>query len=210
MMRPSEHDGYDLEDDGPGGADETGYGQAPPTYAGPIERGRVDSAWPTVFGVIGIILSAWGVISSGCGLLFFAGVGGAMGFGQFSQQMQGAGVTGAALASGIVKASIGLGLAVYLLYASIALLKRTGTSPAHMTRWAWLRVVAFFLTTILEIATTNFAMLQQQAGQAGAGIVIGMIVAGVAVGMLFSLWFPVLTLIWFRRPVIREEVARWI
>lgn len=210
-MRPSDDGGYELEDDG--GRDWRGAGgrHAPPTMAGEVmvEYGR-SSSWPTVFGVIGIVVSGWGLLSSGCGLLMMAGLAGAMGLGQqMSQQLQTAGVTGVALAVGVAKSVLIMALAVYLLVACIGLLRRARSGAEHLTRWAWLRIAAFVVTTILELVTTNYGHLQQQAGQNSMAFIGGFMVIGVLLALVFALWFPVLVLIWFRREVIRDEVAGW-
>ncbi|MCA9307254.1 MAG: hypothetical protein KDA16_12020 [Phycisphaerales bacterium] len=180
-------DGYEVEG---GGAETEGWrGHAPPTVAGDVIQARPSSAWPTVFGVIGIILSGWGLITSGCGMLFLAGIGGALGLGgggRFSQQMQASGVSGMSLVAGGVQYVVTMALAVYLL------------------------IAAFGVTTVLGFVTTNYNQLNQQMGGQSQAFMIGVIVGGIAVSAIFALWFPVLNLIWFRRAVIRDEVSQWM
>lgn len=204
-------DGYEVEG---GGAETEGWrGHAPPTVAGAVIQARPSSAWPTVFGVIGIILSGWGLITSGCGMLFLAGIGGALGLsgsGQFSQQMQSSGVSAMSLVAGGVQYVVTMALAVYLLIASIGLLKRTASGARHFVLWSWVRIAAFGVTTVLGFVTTNYNQMNQRMGGQSQAFMIGVIVGGIAVSAIFALWFPVLNLIWFRRAVIRDEVSQWM
>lgn len=150
---------------------------------------------------------------SGCGVLVLAGIGGAMGLGgsgQFSQQMQTAGLTGINLVAAALQYAIALGLAVYLLIASISLIKRNRSGVRHMVRWSWIRIAAFVFTTVLGLATANYGQMNQQLGGQGKSFIIGMAIGGILLSAVFALWFPVLNLIWFRRAVIRAETEQWM
>jgi len=186
------------------------YHHAPPTMPGEVIQGRPASAWPTVFGVIGIILAAWGILSTGCGAIMLAGVGGALGsMGGMGQQMQAAGLTGIAMIVGVLKLIVSMGLAVFLLVASIGVLKRTRSGADQMVMWSWARIVLGIIFLVLELATTNYGAVQQQGGGVPQGVLIGSIIFGVVIGLVFMLWFPVLNLIWFNRATIRAEVSQW-
>lgn len=105
---------------------------SPPTAAGAIPPPA--STWPVVFGVIGIVFSAWGIFTSGCGILAVASLGAMGGLGQFSQIQGGNNLTGVAMVIAVAKLACIMALSIYLLIASIGLLRRQRSSAIQIIR----------------------------------------------------------------------------
>lgn len=158
-----------------------------------------------MIGIIGILLSAWGLFISGCGMLAIAGVG--------IINMSGAMVprsTGAQIPIPVtaIKVAILLGLAVFLLVASVGLLQRHRSGAKQMVHWARPRIAAAIVITALHLATTNYFNLGGRSGASG-GMLTGAVAIGAVVGFSVSIAFPIFLLIWFRRDNIQREVEQW-
>ncbi len=196
---------------------------APPTAPGMIPATR--SSWPTVFGIISIILGAAGALL-GCWTVvatvflpdmmdFLTGLMPAPQAGGVDMS-----VTYDAVAQyapwTIAVHSVNLGLAVMLLVAGVGLTQRRAYAPRWSTTWAGLRIMMLVPLTWLDYLTgqAQFAAMASAPGGTGmppglAGLQDTMLVLGLAAGVLWRLWYPILVLVWMNRQRIKAETAGW-
>ena len=184
----------------------TPFPAAPPTQPGLLPVAQAVSKWPTVFGVIGIIVgvlgalgAAWGIISS------FA----------LPQMMQEAPALSAASLEKlqrltIINSTMGLPVAVLLLVSAIGLVTRRRWSVSASKAWAVLRILVGILSTALGLWMQE-AFMEASPAMAGvsSGLIRGMQVFGAILGIAWSCTLPVFALIWFSRAKIKTEVAAW-
>lgn len=205
----------------------------PPLTPQPIgERSRAQ--WPSVVGIIGIVLASLGLLANACGAIYAAIVlisgkvfMGPMGPGasgaEFEKLMETATLKHAPVNA--VVGLVGVVASAWLLIGSIMLTRR---SPrAAMLRWWALLAIAFVLVATIAQAMQQSELMglmsaaAQKEAQAGsspsqAAQAAGMMntVSGFVV-ILTVLWgigrliFPVFVLIWMSRATVRDEMAGW-
>lgn len=200
---------------------------SPPTRPPGIAPRR--EQWPTVLGILSIVLGAMGVIS---------GAWNALGMIMMSTMASGQGAAGggspppggldlsamirsmgewAGVMSGLNLLSAGL--SVLLIIAGSGLVRRRRWGATWMVRWSILKIV---LGAVLAAATAmmqheQFKAMSGDAGQtptdpaASAMRSMGPImVALTAVVSLVWYWaYPVFVLIWMRRSPMRRTIAGW-
>jgi preprotein translocase subunit SecG len=192
---------------------------APPTTPGVIVVRRRRN-WSTVIGVISIVLGSLGVVGSawnGVGLFIAKVIRGTL---------VATGGTAQAAFAGMDRWMIPLAIS-HVLMCGVAFLlivagvKTNGRSPIgrklHIV-WAWLKILVAILSSILGvlIQQTQLEAMQASSGSSGngtAGISAAfspiLTMVTVAIGICWQAAYPTFILIWFARPSIREEVARW-
>ncbi len=182
---------------------------APPTQPGAIAAPARPSNWPTVIGIIAIVLGAGGILG---------GVWGAAApvlMGWFSWAM----VPGQAeslqawlpwtISTSLVSAAV----AILLLLGGIKLVKRSPAAPGLLRTWAILKLPLAVVLTIVGIMVQKeqFEVVQGSTTAIPMGSAFFDIMA--VFGVVFSVfWYgalPVFILIWFARKKARAEVAGW-
>lgn len=200
----------------------------PPTNAAIAEPAPKRPTWALVIGIIAIVIALLGivmyglctpvatVISSASG----AAIEGAM------EQDPNMAPTAAQLRVSREYAPLTIGnacmiaaLGVVLLIGGIGLVRTRPWARATMLWWAVLRIIAIIPGSIIGyyVQMKTFVAMDE-AVKANGGPMPGMysiftspalVVAMVGFGALFAMALPVFTLIWFNRPVIREQCAGW-
>ncbi len=193
---------------------------APPTVRGefrPMDR----AAWPTVIGVISIVLGSMGVLGNLVGLVSVAvmQVTGEM----FMGPAEGMGMTGPMLIAQGVYSFVALGVSVLLLTSGIGVVQRRLWGVKATRLWAWTRILLTVVGAALTywVQTEQFAamdesMQQQQGGGGGApppGLLGAMgsivIVASVAWALVWGWAWPVICLIWLARAPVKAHYLKW-
>jgi hypothetical protein len=186
---------------------------APPMVRGTAPMYRPQSAWPTVIGVIGIILGACGALQGLFGLasVFFMSwlitimpsAGGAAAGMQAMQDywpLQAA----AAIAA--------LAVALMLIVGSAQLLKRQRHAARMLRVWAWSKCGLALATTGVQFVLQQ-VNLQAMSSAGGPQLSGGVMTFFAVFGTIFSLgWlmlYPIFILIWLSRPAIRHDIESW-
>lgn len=193
---------------------ESGAGAAPPTVPGAL--GSSAAAWPTVLGVISIVLGSLGALKNACGVV--AGLAQGIALMGYSSRVypSGGGWTFVTAVLNLVS----LGVSVWLLVAGIRLLKRKVVSVRLHKGWAWTRIaVALVEAAVGGIvqAITVSSMMQSMGASGGAGApppgmapaVMGFGFLILIVTLLFSLTYPIVVLGVLSRPWAQQEIGRW-
>jgi hypothetical protein len=197
--------------------------QTPPTQ--PVRVvGTQRKAWPTVIGVLCIILGVCGVLAYGClGSVqsIMSGVVAAS-FEEMAQadpDMQGQAAQlrvsrdymWVSLASNLIAG----GLGVLLVIAGIGLAGRNPWGARLCVTWSILKIIYAVGAVLLAfwIGRETMRAMQESAEPAPVSLIL-MLVGRLgmigAVLQLLWLWLgPVLLLVWFGRPSVRREVADW-
>jgi hypothetical protein len=197
-------------------------GAAPPTARGEL-RLRQNESWPTTIGVISIVLGSLGILANLWGI---AGIFVARAFSTSSTQ-SGAGPasvthfpwsTSMLVAHGVF-AGVALCVSVWLLVAGIGLVRRKRWGVKATRGWAWARIA----TAVVQVGLTYWlqrvqfdAMQTQMASEGGPPPpaffgALGTTFAAVISVLTFA-WaiaWPLVCLLWLRRPVIRAQYQRW-
>lgn len=182
--------------------------QSPPVIQPPV--GQPQSSWPTVFGILAIVLGAGGILANGVGLLSPLIMDWAMSFSPGTPQ-----ISGASMAVSWVVTLVNLAVSILLLVVGVKLLKRSPGAPLLAMRWAWIRIVMVLVSIVVQTIASIPQLEKTQADMAAQGVNMGggflwaMMAFGLLFGLVWGMWLPVLFLIWFRRPRIRDEVAGW-
>jgi hypothetical protein len=180
---------------------------APPTFAGPVPVEPPRSKWPTVLGIIAIILAGIGLLSI---------------VGQFIAQQipqpstaatqpaypePPAGVQAIMTPSWLVVSAL-------LLVGGIGLLNRRRWSVRALIVWAIGDVVftlAGTVGTLINLPTFQQQMRQQNAGMppGAGGMFEAIFIGAMCFGSVVGFAPPIFALVWFRRRKIKDEVAGW-
>jgi hypothetical protein len=173
-------------------------------YAAPPRR----PAWPTVFGVLGIIFGSFGILSSCCGVLWiwimpaYIDLLKKSGLPQDQIDMMQAGMPPAAwtMFSGV----IGLALAILLLVGSIGLVRRKRSGVQMCAIWAVVQII----WVVLAIGLNYWFIAHATSGQQAPGQMFGTGI-GLCCSAIFGLILPILMLIWFNLGGSKAEIATW-
>ncbi len=179
----------------------------PPTQPGAIPLAQPRSLWPTVLGIVAVILAGLGLLSlmwQMAALLF--GVG-------HAPATQPAAGQPSKLALAVLTPAHTI-LVVVLLAGGIGLLRRRRWSARALLAWGIadaVLTVAALTYTLLNMPQVQEQMRRQNpAMQPMAGNVAGAFFLGImCFGMVVGLTPPVFAIVWFRRANIRSEVAAW-
>lgn len=191
---------------------------APPTSPGALEARR--PAWPTVIGVIGIVLGALGALSA-----IWAAVAPKV-MGDMLSTMSTAGMPGGAemmqtsqeiaqrWRAWTVASTAGEAIvAVSLIVAASGLVRRRRWAHPAMIAWGVLRMLAALVGAIVtyQIQVGMFeAMARFQSAPAmPPGFANIMSVIGMIIVLLWGWAPPIFIFIWFARAKVRAEIAQW-
>jgi len=174
------------------------------------------SKWPTVIGVIGIVLGSLGLL---CGCL---------GYFQVPMQRWGANMAKqAGQADPMMEAqvkvaeqyqiftlallTVGMILGVWMLWGTIQLVRRRRSARGTLLGWAMASTL--FLAINIAYQSVLFRATLAELTQANAGHRVGELWLGAVIGgifaVVFGLVFQIFTLIWFSRRKIKEEISLW-
>lgn len=201
------------------------FGMSPPRPPQhPGELPAQQSAWPSVIGIIMIVLGSLGVAMYACGGVFTvlmpALMGAAASSGAQSDPILAAqtDVTQRYLVWNLVNSIVLLALGIMLLTAGIGLLRRRAWSVGLGRGWAIGRIAWTIPATYMgyRVAIETFAAMEKASQESGQpmppffGVMMqGGSIVGSAVGAIFVCALPVFVLIWFARGRVRSEVATW-
>lgn len=183
-----------------------------PTQPGPMVRAKPASNWPTVIGIIamvfgglGILGGAWGVVGTLMPGLFNFGVG---------QQAEMFEVMRQWATWNLMMAVIMAAVAAILLASGIKLLKRRPEAPRWCGTWAKIKIVLVIVTSIAGYMCQQemFEAMGKAQGPGQAAPATFMKAAGLfgfVFGLLWGWALPVFMLIWFGQKKIKTETADW-
>ena len=183
---------------------------APPTTPGEIKAHK-KPIWPTVIAVIGFVICAFGFL--GTFNLVMPWVNYALPDSMFAQSQPAQPLWMLMLQT--VFQLFGLGLMVYLLMACIKLVKRQAAAAGMLRRFAVIDIVYSIFAVSLGIVATMMGMAAefQKSGddmpEFAVWIMIGVAALAFLFGLAFALAYPVFLLVWFRRNVVKEQIATW-
>ena len=182
---------------------------APPTHPGAIAAPVRPSNWPTVIGIIAIVLGAGGI------LVGLWGAAAPLLMRWFSWAMiQGQAESLQAWLPWTVSSSLAAAaVAILLLVGGLKLVKRNPAAPRLLRLWAILKLLVAVFMTIVGILVQNdqFEAIQGSTGAMPLGPGFFDLMAGIGV-VLSVVWYgalPVFMLIWFARKKSKAEVAGW-
>lgn len=195
-------------------------GDHPPTFAGAVVApAHAQSNWPTVIGVLSMVLGALGALNS-LSTLFF-GVLGAWFFEtvgvaqdpQFAASYQSTRENGGIM---VTHGVVALLLGCLLFFAGLRVNQRRTSGVMLSKVWAWCKI-AFSIFAGITTAMMNMAQIDSTKQQLSApgvpAFLVNIIGPTMVLIVVFSfLWliaYPVFTLVWFRRPRVREMTATW-
>jgi len=184
------------------------------------QPGAAPRQWPTVVGVICLVLGVLGLLQGACGLV------GNLVIPLFMDHMpKGAGGTTSAMTTQfqpylLSVAAVALMLSSLLTTGGIALTKRKRWASAVLLHWSWLRMLVVVAALVLNylVMQQQFAQAMEQASANNPTVAmppwfssmmsaIGSV--GIAWGLAWGWALPIFCLIWFNRARIRAEVSEW-
>ncbi len=188
---------------------------APPTEPVTYVPAQQPSSWPTVLGVIAIVVAGLGILTS-VWAVFGTQVAERISsrFSPPNMQMSIVQIQKRWGAWTIISTVLSLSLAVLLLAAGIGLIRRRAWAPPLCRAWAVLKMLLVLAGSVVgyQIGRESFDMMSQQnpnmpALGAGAGSLFAAF--GVCAGLLWGWALPVFLLIWLARRPIKTEIAEW-
>jgi|GEM_PF-709701 len=184
----------------------------PPMQPSALAPQVVQAAWPTVLGVLSIVLGALWLLSGVWAIVAPIVLENAFG-GMADQQMTWYSSSGAWRVGLLSVAVLSAATSVLLLIGGINLVRRKGSAVTLLIVWS----VAMIVVTCVNIGmyyALQDVYVKQIASQAqgvpggNTTMVVSMNI-GLFCGLLINLAGPVFVLWWFRRAVIKREVATW-
>jgi hypothetical protein len=178
-----------------------------------VELAETPSKWPTVFGVIGIILAALGLLNGCCGLGSPILINWFAGFleGQEGVSEQDVANMRAAIPPvlWIIPASlVTLILNVILMVGAIRLLRRLSSGVGLCKFWAWFTIPWSLVGFVVGMYFQMQVPQQSQQMGGAAGQYIGLAIGGCMV-LVLGVALPLFALYWFMREPVRAEIALW-
>lgn len=184
---------------------------APPTVRGAQPAAPRPSSWPTVLGVIAIVLGALAVVGAVWQLVMpFV-------LGTFLDSLS-AGQTADPFAIQrnpwmLVIQVIGLILAGVLIAIGVMLLQRRRRARRLGLAWAGIDIIHVFVGVGTGYLLQQAQWAQQQQSGTGTAAIdsseqIGALI-GLGIGLIFGCALPVFMLIWLKRPKIKDEMMQW-
>ncbi len=184
----------------------------PPDQPSEMRAPQEASTWPTVIGVIAIVLGAGGVLSNlvGAAMPFIIDL--------LGEAMSGLGdatleVAKEQMAWTVASSLLSVLVAAVLLAAGIGLVKRRAWSLRLARGWAVVRCVFVVIGAGMAYKMGE-AQFEAMAGQSGLGslpewFVELLVPLAVVISLAWGWAFPVLILIWLGRAKIKAETGLW-
>lgn len=186
---------------------------APPTQRSSVGPPQARSTWPTVLGVLGIVLGILGTLG---------GLWAAIAPWTLNRWLAGADPGSASWAVqerwailNTIFGVVGLAVAVLLLVAGIALVRRRASAMTLWRVWAVAKIVTGTVGIVFSAMMQNETFAAITAGSASATqpappvLPAGVPILLMGCSFIFLLILPVFALIWFARATVRDEVAGW-
>lgn len=188
----------------------------PPIQPGPLARPAGYSpysspipVWPTVIGILAIVLGSlgllggiWGAVSPLVMKTLFQNMAVDPDMPYFSEKW-----TQWTIMSSVVSGAV----AVVLIVAGAGMLKRTAWSPRVARIWAVIKMVFVIVNVVLafQIQQSTMETTAQTGGPRTVVNVSFLTIPGIFVGLVWGWALPVFLLIWFGRASIKEQVSKW-
>jgi hypothetical protein len=194
------------------------YQPVPPTAPGLLGIPARATKWPTVIGVLAIVLGFFGAACNVCGA--------------FGPTMQG--TLESMLPAGSMKdvkteerwvpwvvaaAGVSVLIGILQIVGGAGLLKRAPWSPAALRTWAVLAIVASLCSTVMYYKMQegkSHAVVIATSGPAAslpttlpAQTEKAFLAVGMCMGVVYVCAFPIFVLIWLAREPIRDEIRTW-
>ena len=196
---------------------------APPTAPGRLAVPRQEAAWPGVVGTLCTVFGGLAVFGTILVLVYYALIGLGV-FEKFfgplpednpaSHSMQAiSDHTAVLVAAELFKCA----LAVLLLYAGIGILRRRPAAIRPAKIWSVLKIVATIIGACIGVWIQQETLRATFSGSAAPAnappatplfMQSGAIVSGI-IGIAWGCALPVFLLVWFSRPRVKAEIARW-
>ncbi len=159
------------------------------------------AAWPDVLGWVGIGFGATGLCCFGCGgfvnLMYWIGPDSLVMLAPKNLWFVNVQLATMTALSGL------------LLAAGVRLRARRCSARRFALLWAWLKIGTSFALTIGSLVTgLDAAAVSGLVGLSQTGMIVIALVSGVF-GLVWSCTLPLILIIWFARPTIRQQVAGW-
>jgi len=195
---------------------------APPSVAGAMPT--MPSTWPTVIGVVMIVLASLGMLAYGCGAV--ANTIWPLALSKLAQSPAGQDPAITAqldmsrrfMAWNVFNAIVSVGLSFMLLMAGVAVVRRRSWCARLSFVWAIVRILWAIPASYVgyRIAIESFQAMEKASADAGRPMPngLGTIMhslggVGVAIGLVLACALPAFVLIWFSRSKIKNEIAQW-
>lgn len=187
---------------------------APPSIAGKVMSAKRPANWPSVIGIIAIVLGSCasvGGLFTACSVLFYDVIAKIVPDPSTLQVARD--WASWTVGSGVVSSL----LAIVLLVGGIQLLRRRPQAVLTLRIWAVLKVILAVVSSVMGviIQQQQAEITAAQLAKAGPGMPFGSgwINAFAMVGMLFScLWLlalPAFLLVWFQLRSVKADIAGW-
>ncbi len=185
---------------------------APPTVQGEFVPTRPPSSWPTVIGIIAIVLGSLGSLANAWALIaplvMEAFLGQMSNDPAFAAHLQ---VQKDHLGWSLSSAGVNVIASLLLVVGGTGLCMRRRWGPTTIKLWIPLRMFGVVLGCVTAYVMMQ-ATLKVQAAQGATpppGFMSGFAAASIAVGLLWGWAFPVFMIVWLSRTKIRAQVADW-
>lgn len=188
----------------------------PPIEPGPLARPAGYSpyaspvpVWPTVIGVLGIVLGSlgllggiWGAVAPIVMKTLFQNTAMDPNMPQFTERW---------IHWTVILSVLTSAVAVLLIVAGAGILKRAAWSPRAARIWAVLKMVLVIANLVVTFEIQRSALAAAtQAGGPGMTVNANLImIPSLCFGLLWGWALPVFLLIWFSRASIKEQVSKW-
>lgn len=195
-------------------------GAHPPIIAGAVVSPmHVRSNWPTVLGVLSLILGALGALNALWTILW--AVAGPIilealnqtNNPQVAQSLQSTRDNAGLFA---INGFLSLILGCLLAFAGLRLNQRRQSGVRYSVLWAWLKIAFSIFATgvgayigLSQLGATQQQMAAQGVPKFAASFVGPTVIASMVLSFVWFMAYPVFTLIWFRRAGVRQTVATW-
>lgn len=196
---------------------------APPTVPGELRHWKTEPSWPMAIGIIAIVFGVGGVLVSGYGVLSAFTLSALSAWVPQSPDGSTQSMFDAmaqwkyplAIASGF-----GVPVACVLLAGGILLVRRRPAARTLILIWAALRALQGAVATIVQALMQRDQMQAMEASMAAQGAggpppgFFGtmsqvMMIATLVFGLLWVIALPTFMAIWFTRPGVLATVKRW-
>lgn len=179
--------------------------QAPPTQPGTGHADALPSTWPTVLGIVCLILGGLGLAGGMCGLTMSV-----LGSSMASAQGAGNEMSGRMLAFTAVGTVFQMALSAGLLVSGIGVLRQRSWGVLASKIWAIAKIIVSGVSLVVQMALGISTDVLADSGMnwSEESIRVMTWLFG-GIGLIWALILPVFVLVWFARPVIKQEIADW-
>lgn len=196
---------------------ETNEPTSPEPAAPPSEVGELPEkppSWPTVFGVINIVLASLGLLGGCCALgypLVMPPIANWMRSNNTpEEQVRLFEASQPPVVWTVFAGLVGLVLAIVLLTGSIKLIRRVEGGVKLCRVWAWISipwtVLGFLVNIVIQLQLPQD--IKDLQAQSSGGQYLGLAI-GACFAIVIGVGYPLFMLLWFARDRSRAEIERW-